>query len=155
VNFATGLPAIVFSGLSATGAWYDARLRTIPNGLNVAMAILGIAAVLLTAGGSDALSAAGHFLAALIGAMVLYTLKLWGGGDAKFYAATAAWFPLRDAPRLMIAVALAGLVLASAWFLLKRWRRNEPAEVKSQLPYGLAIAAGGILTMGLNVSGVA
>jgi prepilin peptidase CpaA len=143
----------VFSALSALGAWCDTRKRTIPNDLNVAMAILGIASVWFISGGSDALSAAGHFLAALIGAIVLYALRLWGGGDAKFYAATAAWFPLRDAPGLLIAVALAGLALVFVWFVWKRLARAEPGNGKSQLPYGVAIAAGGVLTMAFETFG--
>jgi len=144
------VPAL-FSALASVGAYHDVRFRTIPNWLNLAIAVLGIAATGLVAGiGAVPLSLA-HFALALVIGMVVYALKMWGGGDAKFYAATAAWFSLRQFPSLIIAVSLAGLVLLVAWLVSSRLRRREPPKgLNAQLPYGLAIAAGGILTMVLS-----
>jgi prepilin peptidase CpaA len=144
------VPAL-FSALASVAAYHDARFRTIPNWLNLAIAVLGIASTWLV-GGTDAVPfSLAHFALALAIGMVAYALKMWGGGDAKFYAATAAWFSIRQFPSLIIAVSLAGLVLLAAWLFTSRLRRGEPSSgLKAQLPYGLAIATGGILTMVLS-----
>ena len=150
MSLSAWLSLAVFAAFAAAGAWSDARHRTIPNALNVAMAVLGIAAVWLTLGGHDALWAAAHFLIALVVGMAIYALRVWGGGDAKFYAATAAWFPLREAPALLVGVALAGLVLVLVWLPTRRFIRGQGHGLKTQVPYGLAIAAGGLITMGFG-----
>jgi prepilin peptidase CpaA len=137
----------LFAAFAAAGAYFDARYRTIPNVLNGAMAAAGLSAVLLMQGGPAALWAIAHLIAALLLGIAAYSFKLWGGGDAKFYAATAAWFPLPDFPRLIIAISLAGFALLLGWFLVARFARHERVGRHAQLPYGLAIAAGGLLTM--------
>jgi prepilin peptidase CpaA len=143
-------PAL-FSVLASAAAYCDVRYRTIPNWLNLAIAVLGIAATWLVAGIDAVPFSLAHFALALVIGMVAFALKMWGGGDAKFYAATAAWFSLRQFPSLIIAVSLAGLVLLVAWLVSSRVRRRESSSGrKAQLPYGLAIAVGGIVTMVLS-----
>lgn len=138
----------LFVTLAGAGAYCDVRFRTIPNALNALAAIAGLCAVWLGQGTGPALWAAAHLALALLLGMLAFAARLWGGGDAKFYAALAAWFPLHDFPRLIIAISLAGFVLLLIWFVGRRLRGGDAARgPKAQLPYGVAIAAGGIVTM--------
>ena len=139
--------AVLFVCLATVGAYLDARTRTIPNALNAAMAICGLAAVWLAAGGNAGALAAAHLAVALVLGMVIYALGMWGGGDAKFYAAAAAWFELTDAFRLVLSISLAGLVLVIGWFATRRFRGRAEGARSRDLPYGVAIAAGGIALM--------
>ena len=140
----------LLAALAGTAAYSDIRFRTIPNGLNGATALLGLASVGLTQGGAAAAWALAHLAVALILGMLAFSLRLWGGGDAKFYAAAAAWFPLRQFPLLIIAISLAGLALLIVWFAIGRiGRSHRPSELKKELPYGVAIAAGALVTMAL------
>ena len=138
----------VFAVLSVVAAYFDVRHRTIPNWLNGSIAVLGIVSVGLLDGMDGIPWSLAHLAAALAVGLVFYALKLWGGGDAKFYAASAAWFSLREFPGLIISISLAGMVLLIGWFLKARFFKRESASgLKGQLPYGVAIAAGGLLTM--------
>lgn len=141
------LPAL-FMALASFAAYRDARFRTIPNWLNLLIAVLGVAATWWLAGAEGILPSLAHFALALAIGLLVYALKMWGGGDAKFYAATAAWFSLGEFPRLIMAVSLAGLVLLAGWIVIRRgWKPKDVGGGRAQLPYGVAIAAGGIITM--------
>jgi prepilin peptidase CpaA len=84
---------------------------------------------------------------ALLAGMALFRFGWIGGGDAKFYAACAAWFPLASALYLLGAVSLAGLAVISLWFgwrQLTRARQRKPAGAFAMVPYGLAVAIGAV-----------
>jgi prepilin peptidase CpaA len=140
---------LLYSGLAIFAAVYDIRVRTIPNYLNAIIAVGGLAGALFFGGASEALSASSHFAIALAIGMLVYALGLWGGGDAKFYAASSAWFALSELPRLMVGISLAGLLLLVVWFTFRGLSRKAARGAKGELPYGVAIAAGGIVTMAL------
>ena len=144
------LPLAVLTGLAGTGAWLDWRDRRLPNWLCAVTLLAGLTVTALTAG---AVVLPGHVLhagLALLAGMALFAPGLIGGGDAKFYAAVAVWFPLGDGFRLLFAAALAGLVLILAlWGLV--WRRQRiaggltPASPQPRtVPFGVAIAAGAL-----------
>ena len=133
----------IFAAFAIAGAWWDARLRIIPNWLNGAFLFAGLALVGVFSGWEMLLWSAAHFLAALVFAIVLFALKLWGGGDAKFYAAMAAWFPLRDFVPLFAGIALAGLFVVIGFLIARRAIKTESHA--KQLPYGIAIALGGLV----------
>lgn len=137
----------LFAALGLAAAYSDARFRTISNALTVPMTLMGLTMAWSTGGLAAAGSAVEHFALALLIGIAAFAGKLWGGGDAKFYAATAAWFSLSAFPRLIMAISVAGLVLVVVWLAFARLRggrRSKPAHV----PYGIAIAAGGIIAMG-------
>ncbi|AKM11561.1 hypothetical protein AB433_05370 [Croceicoccus naphthovorans] len=137
----------MFIVFALTGAVYDIRERRIPNWLNAAMLVTGLVLVTALTGWQDGLSALGHFAAALVGAMVIFALKLWGGGDAKFYAASAGWFPIKAALGLFVSVAAAGLIVAIVWLLFYKLTGRKLKRGDKVMPYGVAIAAGGIIMM--------
>lgn len=144
------VPAAALALLCLTAAWYDLRLRRIPNWLCLLTALAGLAyaAMPLTAG-APWWSFLLHGVVALIVGMVLFAIRWVGGGDAKFYAALACWFPFSRAPLLLIAVALSGLVLLIVWFTVRRLQgkkfRGTANDDAAKLPYGIAIALGAML----------
>ncbi len=98
-----------------------------------------------------------HFAVALVVGMGLFAMKWFGGGDAKLYAALALWFPISAAPQLLVAVAFAGffeLLFYIVGVRLALISGRAVAQMKDRrIPYGVAIAAGGIImlaTMGLS-----
>lgn len=137
-----------------TAAWLDLRRRIVPNWLCAATALGGLAFSYATGGPTIAALALAHAVIALLIGMVLFALRLVGGGDAKFYAATAAWFSFAQGFKLLLAVALAGLVLTLVvWWPLRRRRAARSHEVMEggeallMVPYAVAIGAGGVLTL--------
>ncbi|HEX2793965.1 MAG TPA: prepilin peptidase [Croceicoccus sp.] len=139
--------AAVFVLFALTGAGYDIMTRRIPNWLNAAFLVAGLVLVTALSGWETGLSGLGHFAGALVLAMIIFALKLWGGGDAKFYAASAAWFPISEALGLSVSIALAGLIVAIAWLVIYKVSGRKVAKGEKVMPYGVAIALGGILTM--------
>lgn len=139
--------AAVFVLFALTGAGYDIMTRRIPNWLNAAFLVAGLVLVTALSGWETGLSGLGHFAGALVLAMIIFALKLWGGGDAKFYAASAAWFPISEALGLFVSIALAGLIVAIAWLVIYKVSGRKVAKGEKVMPYGVAIALGGILTM--------
>lgn len=135
----------IFTLFALTGAIFDIRSRRIPNWLNAAFLVTGLVLVLFLVGWQEALSGLGHFAGALMVAMIIFALKLWGGGDAKFYAAMAAWFPVTEALGLFVSIALAGLIVALVWLALAKLSGQKLKRGDKVMPYGVAIAAGGII----------
>ena len=129
------------------GAWLDIARRRLPNWLCLVTAVVGLT-MALAQGGLEALaSPVLHAALALIVGMVLFRVGWIGGGDVKFYAACAAWFPLTSGLYLLGAVSLAGLIVIILWF---GWRQFTPARTRSvddsfsMVPYGLAVAIGAV-----------
>jgi prepilin peptidase CpaA len=100
-------------------------------------------------------------LALLVAALAigtpLFGHGILGGGDVKLLAATFAWFNLSAAPYLLLAVALSGGVLALLIIALRsmNWpdgmrQRTILLQRRAGIPYGIAIAAGALITMALQ-----
>lgn len=137
--------AAIFTLFALTGAIYDIATRRIPNWLNAAFLVTGLILVTLLSGWQTGLSGLGHFAGALVVAMGIFALKLWGGGDAKFYAASAAWFPIHEALGLFVSIALAGLLVAIGWLVFFKLSGRKLKRGDKVMPYGVAIALGGIV----------
>jgi len=144
--------AVIFSVFALAGAWLDLRTQRIPNRLNAAFLLAGLIVVLVVFGWLIALWALAHFALALAAAMIIYAAGLWGGGDAKFYAAAAAWFPLTQGIALAVCVALAGLVLLLGMAISAALNKRKLTR-KTDTPYGVAIALGGIAVQLFTLSG--
>ncbi|GBD45148.1 hypothetical protein HRbin40_02650 [bacterium HR40] len=141
----------------------DLRHRRIPNRLVLSIAALALLQHLL----SLPLAVLWQPLAAASLAAILlfpcWHFRLLGGGDLKLFVAAALWAG-RRLPDLVLAVALAGGLLAVLWLaadlLQRRWLRwlaalpylapcvpsslTEYSQKGASLPYGVAIAAGTI-----------
>ena len=142
----TTLPSILLGLLAAmllAASVHDLSSRTIPNGLNLAVALLAIPywwAVGLALWPDAALQIA---VAALVFAAFagLFALGAMGGGDVKLVAAIALWLPAQAVFALLFIMSIAGGALTLAMYLRHRLaRRTERLEI----PYGVAIAFGGL-----------
>ncbi|WP_128891689.1 prepilin peptidase [Erythrobacter sp. HKB08] len=126
------------------GAVLDIRDRRIPNWLSGITLVLGLVFGVLSSEWLIAAGHLGHAVIALLVGMGLFALGMWGGGDGKFYAATAAWFPLLDVFQLVFSISLAGLAVVLGWLGWRRMRGMKASKYDDAgVPYGVAIAAGG------------
>ena len=121
----------------------DMRTFTISNQLNLAVALMAplfwwssqlplwptVATQVAIAGGVFLLLA-GAFYAGMM-----------GGGDVKLAAALALWFSPASTIKFLVLMSLAGGVLT---LLLVGWHRAKKREGRPEIPYGVAIAFGGL-----------
>lgn len=144
---ALSIPFAVLAILAAAGAWLDWRYRLLPNWLCAIVLAAGLGLVLARGGAPDVIPHLIHAAVALLVGMALFAGGLIGGGDAKFYAALAAWFPLSDGFRLLLLVGLAGMVLTiGLWATVWRRKADYPEDTGNvrTVPYGVAIGAGAL-----------
>ena len=144
-------------------ATMDVATRLISNEICLALALLGIIGQL-----ASPLQAVQSLIAAailLLLLLVVYQRRWMGGGDVKLLVALAIGLPLMGVIQLLTLTALAGGVLALMHLVMRhlpnpklaaagsslvrrvyaveRWRHLRRAP----LPYGVAIACGGIWTI--------
>jgi prepilin peptidase CpaA len=134
----------------------DLLTMTIPNRLSAALA-LGYFVVALLAGATMqeiALHAACG-AAILVFTFVLFTLGWIGGGDAKLAAATALWLgwtPLADyglvsalaGGALTVGILVARRIALPGFLASQTWIARLH-NAKSGIPYGIALALGGMV----------
>lgn len=142
----------VLTVLAAAGAYSDWRYRRLPNVLCLVAFGAGLVFGAVAHGAAWAGIAALHAVLSLLVGMFLFSRGWIGGGDAKFYAALAAWFPLSAAWVLITSVSLVGLVLLMVWFPFRKkfspkTGKNAQATDFAKLPYGVAIAGGALAAM--------
>jgi prepilin peptidase CpaA len=151
-------------GVLAVIAYCDVRSRRIPNGLCFVIAALG----LLRIACARDVFAASHTLLAAAATFVATFLLFWrgviGGGDAKLITAMALLIGHQDIVEFLFLMSLFGGALGLAALVreklgpkLARLRfavtgRLPPeagpaAPGASTVPYGLAIAAAGVITL--------
>ena len=139
----TDLLLMALAATLVVAAVIDARTFTISNRLNAVVALgapvywLSIAltpwpgiAVQLAAGAIVFGLLAGAFYAGMM-----------GGGDVKLAAALALWFTPAGTVKFLVLMSLAGGVLTLG---LVAWHRAKRREGRPQVPYGVAIAVGGL-----------
>lgn len=77
----------------------------------------------------------------------LFALRMMGGGDVKLLSALALWIVPANFLKLVIVMAIVGGVLTlvmGAWHVARRQRD------RIAIPYGVAIAFGGLWVLGTN-----
>lgn len=140
---------LLLLGFAVAGTISDVRNRRLPNWLCLATAITGLgSSIFLLEYGDPIWVFPAHGAASLVVGMALFALRWIGGGDAKFYAAVACWFPLRLAMLLLVSVTLSGVLLLILFFAIRRFR-GLPISRKdgASLPYGVAIGTGGLVAL--------
>lgn len=159
----TGVEAGVVATVALLGGLADYRHRRIPNALTIPAWAAGIAYAAGT----------GRIRPTLLGltiALLIY-LPAWylgalGGGDVKLAAALAVWGSWPFTAAFLLAASLAGGALA-IWELRDRWvpmaaailSRGSVREAVRLIPegrtvpYGVALSAGAILALLLQVGG--
>jgi prepilin peptidase CpaA len=153
--FEAALLTLVAAGAIA-GAAYDLTTFTIPNWIS--LALLALFPVLAIAAGLSLGETGIHLAvgaAALAVGIALFAGGIVGGGDAKLFAALALYMGLSSIGPYVFAVALSGGALAAALLMLRwapisillsrvTWMQKLSAPGVG-VPYGVAIAAGGLL----------
>ena len=131
-------------------AFTDLRRRQIDNWLNAAIA-LAAPAFWWSSGLSlwpDVALQLGVALAAFVLLAGLFAIKMMGGGDVKLLTALALWIQWDAFIQLLMVMALAGGVLTIVMGIYHIMRRQRD---KLAIPYGVAIAFGGLWVLYFNL----
>jgi len=132
--------------LLVVAAVIDVRTFTISNRLNLAVALMAplywwsAHLPLWPDIGVQVAIAAGVF--ALLA--VAFYAGMMGGGDVKLAAALALWFSPASTLRFLVFMSIAGGVLTLVVVGLHRLKKKPG---KPEVPYGVAIAVGGLLIL--------
>ena len=148
--------AVCLAVLLVAAAIEDAVRMRISNVL--CLGVFAGAIVAMIAGGLDvALWQNLLVFAALLGAgTALFGIGKMGGGDVKLLAAVGLWCSLKSALTLLPAVFITGgllalLILAARTIAPKgAGARVMVLKPRSGIPYGIAIAAGSLITLALS-----
>jgi prepilin peptidase CpaA len=130
-------------------AFTDIRRRQIDNWLNAGIALAAplfwwSSGLSLWPGVAMQLGVAVAAFAVLAG---LFALKMMGGGDVKLLTALALWVPFYEFMQLLLIMSLAGgalTIVLAAWHVMRRQKD------KLKIPYGVAIAFGGLWVLAIN-----
>ena len=135
----TGLLAV----LLLVAAVVDMRTFTISNRLNLAIALMAPLfwwSVALPVWPNVAVQV-GMALAVFTLLAAAFYAGMMGGGDVKLAAALTLWFSPESTLRFLVLMSLAGGVLTLVLLAAHRMRK-KPGQ--PQIPYGVAIAFGGL-----------
>lgn len=141
----------------AFAAMTDLFTMTIPN--RISIILVGGFVAIFPFIEMDAQTFGLHMLAGMIVLSVcfaLFALNTMGGGDAKLLAASAVWFGFNTSlTSFLVCVAIVGGLLTIAILLLRSRSQEiiayglpipDSLLVAKKVPYGIAIAAAGLLT---------
>ena len=133
----------ILAALLVFAAVVDVRTFTISNRLNLTVALLAPVywasislspwpdvAIQIAVGAGVFVLLAGAFYAGMM-----------GGGDVKLAAALALWFSPAATAKFLVLMSIAGGVLTVA---VLAWHRAKRREGRPEIPYGVAIAFGGL-----------
>lgn len=162
-TFLDQIAIVTFLALLTWAAVSDYYSYLIPNSLSIAAALLFFVHV-LSAGSGAGVPGAGVPGVDWVGGLmtggavffvgvVMFSLRLVGGGDVKLLSAAALWAGPTQIIDMLLITGLAGGVLSLAMMTTLRLYRPGPEETmaslpgfstrKQYIPYGIAIATGG------------
>lgn len=164
LSFLTSVIPFACAALLFAAATTDFAARVIPNRIPALMLILGL---LLHVAQGTLITGLGCAIAVFVATFIAWRYGAMGGGDVKLLTATAFCVAPPAVLPLIVRVAIAGGVLGMAYLLARRVvpapvgpaprQASLPVRVlraerwrigrHSPLPYGIAIAVGGVLTM--------
>ena len=149
VEFTQLLPNLLLGVLAillVVAAVIDVRTFTISNRLNLTVALL--APLYWLSVGLPLWPDAAVQLAIAAGVFVLlagaFYIGMMGGGDVKLAAALALWFAPVSTLHFLVLMSLAGGVLTLGLMVAHRMRGKVG---KPKIPYGVAIAFGGLVIL--------
>ena len=156
----------------------DARTRKLPNAWTLGGLAAGIAVQAGWNGLAGVRNALGGAAVCALFLLIPYLVRAAGAGDLKLFAACGSFTGLSGAVTLLLAVSLAGFVLAVALLVARRaglprlkhafrsvfdWRYDRkagaaalpPVESESgRVPFGIALAAGTLIAVALEFGGL-
>jgi prepilin peptidase CpaA len=137
----------------------DVITYRIPNALVLALAAAFLIAASVHYAQTNWLSHIGAALGCLVVGFALYQFRQIGAGDVKLLGAVALWVGMSGMIALLLFMSVSGLLalplILFARFLVakaqteNRWKWSVPRVLTKRqgVPYGVAIALGGILTI--------
>ncbi|MGB6397109.1 MAG: A24 family peptidase [Bradyrhizobium sp.] len=140
---------------SALLAWIDLRRGIIPNWVNLAIAVIGLARAAILDGWTAALGAGCEGV--VIGAIVFLLRQLYfkfrkfhglGLGDVKLLAASGVWIGVAGVPVQLLIASLAALAAAGVMQLAGRTMTRQ-----TSLPFGPFLALGLLFALALLQQG--
>jgi prepilin peptidase CpaA len=146
--------------LLLSAAWNDVACRLIPDRISVGLGITGAIGGLM-AGPLQLAESLGISMVLFLALLLLHSRQILGGGDVKLLTALSIGLPLAGVVQLFAFTALAGGVLAAMHLAMRHLPRPQLPRTRSllrrvyaverwrilrhaPLPYGVAIACGGI-----------
>lgn len=156
---------IAFAGLLLVAAWRDLRTMRIANGLSLAIvAVFGVWALAGLLGGTFSVPKLGWAVACGLGLFALgaaaFAAGMTGGGDVKLMAAVGLFAGPSLLADFLTVTALVGGVLGVAVLAgapigpaSARGEATLRTRLRGGLPYGPAIAAGGLWVAALRIMG--
>jgi prepilin peptidase CpaA len=148
------------AGLFAAAAVGDARRRRIPNALAAAVAALGLVRLILAGDSGAALDSIAVAAAVFAVGFLLFWGGLIGGGDVKLITAAVLLVGYHALFEFLAAMSLFGLVVTLVVLAADRLAARPSAEslgatydpppAPPTVPYGVAIAAAGVVTLVLQ-----
>jgi prepilin peptidase CpaA len=139
----TQILIVVLAAILIFAAIIDVRTFTISNRLNLTVALLAPLywlSVALTPWPEIAIQLAVGVAVFVLFAGAFYA-GMMGGGDVKLAAALALWFSPASTLKFLVLTSLAGGVLT---LVVLAWHRAKRREGRPEVPYGVAIAFGGL-----------
>jgi prepilin peptidase CpaA len=143
--------ALAAAALLLSAGIEDARTREIANRKSLALVLL--APLWWWANGAaiwpDAAIQLGLATAALLVFATAFHLGMMGGGDVKLIVALTLWLPLPVLGSMLVTMSLVGGAVTLA-MLIERTakRRRGGSDTAIEVPYGVAIAIAGMLSLG-------
>jgi leader peptidase (prepilin peptidase)/N-methyltransferase len=140
---------------SALLAWIDLRRGIIPDWVNLAIAVIGLARAVILDGWAAALGAGCEGI--VVGAIVFLLRRLYfmfrkfqglGLGDVKLLAASGIWIGVAGAPVQLLVASLTALAAAGVMQLAGRTMTRQ-----TPLPFGPYLALGLLVTLALQQTG--
>ena len=146
----TATAAAALPVLLVWAAAVDILTRAIPN--SVVLLLAGAFGLFAGTAGMSVAQIVVHVVCAcavLTFGFLLFSRSLMGGGDAKLLAAASLWFGFENLLPFLAATALAGGVLSLAClaFSAARVGLGQETVIARNVPYGAAIAAGGLAVL--------
>jgi prepilin peptidase CpaA len=152
IEIARWTVVILFSLVLGFAAFSDIKDRRIPNWTVLAVAALFVAWVFVGPGVSIVASLEAALIVFVL-SVVFYLLKIVGAGDSKLITVVTLFMGPRLLPEFALITALAGGALAVFSLALNPTRTlvmikmHFRGEFGRGIPYGVAIALGGIATI--------
>lgn len=141
--------------LFVVAAYDDIKTLRIPNALVIAVAILGVLRLIVIGDLSVALYTMGASVILFIATFLLFWRGLVGGGDAKMITAAALLVGYHDLFHFLVLMSICGALVSLAVLVIHKylplWLGPRLAMLvptaRLAVPYGVAIAVGGIVTL--------
>ncbi len=137
------------TALFAAAAFFDVRSYRIPNYLSAALLALFPFYALTSPSPLDWRQNAVVFAAAVLVGLALFLANLFGAGDIKLLSSACLWAGPHLIALLLTVTAFAGGVEALAYAAARGLKtRKVSCLAKTEIPYGVAIATGGLVVLG-------